>query len=85
MIGTVGGMSDVSDDVLVLTRLGRPLLVAEQLAVETVGSLEVEPEWFGLVGPWQVEGNTVTADVVAFSDEGLPDERFRVRMAVERV
>lgn len=69
---------------LTIDRAAGPIHVAEEVAIETIGGLEIDPRWFGLTPEeWTVNDDTVTATLVAYNDDGEPAERFRVTLTVE--
>ena len=64
---------------------GEPMVVA--LAEESLGALAIEPTWFGVLDDetFDVEGNSVAANLVMFGEDGEIAKKVRVRLSIESV
>lgn len=68
----------------VFTRGGETLSLVEEFAAETLGALAIDPRWFELSDHWEADGNTITAAVRLYREDGsLGPQRYRVTLTVE--
>lgn len=69
-----------------ITRRDGDYPVAEELANEALAAVDEHSIWFRMPEGWEVDGDTVTALLGTYLDEGGDGpERFKLTMTVERL